>query len=248
MICCILAAGYATRLYPLTKNFPKPLLAVNGKPIIDWLVDDVDAACGVRGFIVVTNHRYIGHFEKWAREKRLSAPLKLIDDGTLSNETRLGAVRDVQLAIDILKTPDDLLVLAGDNVLDFSLSKFAKFARDKGASAIMRYREGDVNKLRKCGVMTVDSDELITRMEEKPENPFSNWCAPPFYVYHKNDLRFVKEAIENGCNTDAPGSFMAYLAGKTRVYAMEMPGKRYDIGDIKSYESVISEYKGIRGA
>ncbi len=244
MICVALCAGYATRLYPLTENFPKALLEVRGKTILDWLYDDICESGEIEKFVVVSNHRYVGHFEKWAAEKT-QAPVEVIDDGTVSNETRLGAVRDVQLAVKQLHLDDDLLVIAGDNVLDFSMAKFISYFKEKKSSAIMRYFCDDVARLKKGGVIQPAQDDLIVCMEEKPEEPFDTWCAPPFYVYAKQDLHFIDEALESGCGADAPGSFMAWLSKATKVYAMEMPGKRYDIGNMASYEAVQREYQGI---
>ena len=133
MKCLILAAGYATRLYPLTENYPKPLLKVGSKTILDWLIDDIDSSGRVDGFVVISNHRFAHVFEDWA-----PAGVTVVDDGTSSNETRLGAVCDIQFAIDRLALDEDLLVIAGDNVLDFSLCRFIDYAQSKGTSCIMR--------------------------------------------------------------------------------------------------------------
>lgn len=243
MKCLILAAGYATRLYPLTENFPKPLLKVGEKTILDWLIDDIDAAGEVDEYVVISNHKFAHHFDAWAKGK--AQKITVVDDGTSSNETRLGAVCDIQFAIEKLSLSDDMLVIAGDNVLDFSLTKFVSYAKAKGKSCIMRYYEPVEKKLTKCGVVEIDSSDRILSMEEKPANPRSNWCCPPFYYYTKEDSALVKRGIEAGCGTDAPGSFIAWLSGVTEVYAMEMPGKRYDIGNLESYEAVKREYKGI---
>lgn len=243
MKCLILAAGYATRLYPLTENFPKPLLKVGEKTILDWLIDDIDSAGLVDEYVVISNHKYAPHFDAWAAEKKQK--ITVLDDGTESNETRLGAVRDIQFAIDKLDLRDDMLVIAGDNVLDFSLVRFAEYAKEKGTSCIMRYYEADEKRLQKCGVVCIDKDDLVIEMEEKPAEPKSHWCCPPFYYYTKEDAELVKTGIESGCGVDAPGSYIAWLCTKTRVHAMEMPGKRYDIGNLESYEKVQKEYKGI---
>lgn len=243
MKCLILAAGYATRLYPLTENFPKPLLKVGEKTILDWLIDDIDGAGLVDKYVVISNHKFAGHFQEWAAAK--SQKISVVDDGTCSNETRLGAVCDVQFAIDSLKLDDDMLVIAGDNVLDFSLQKFVRYAEQKKTSCIMRYYEESEAKLHKCGVVTIDADDRITGMEEKPAEPKSHWCCPPFYFYSRRDAARVKDAIAGGCGTDAPGSFIAWLATQTDVHAMEMPGSRYDIGNLQSYEQVQKDYKGI---
>lgn len=243
MKCLILAAGYATRLYPLTENFPKPLLKVGDKTILDRLIDDIDSARIVDEFIVISNHKFARHFENWACEK--PQKITVVDDGTESNETRLGAVRDIQFAIDALSLDSDMLVIAGDNLLDFSLTRFIDYAKGKKTSCIMRYYEPDMNRLKKCGVVTTDENDLILNMEEKPLEPKSNWCCPPFYYYTKEDSKLVRRGIESGCKTDAPGSYIAWLCTKTPVHAMEMPGKRYDIGNLESYAKVKEEYKGI---
>ena len=243
MKCLILAAGYATRLYPLTENFPKPLLQVGEKTILDWLVDDIDTAGLVDEYVVISNHKYAHHFEDWAKTKAMK--VTVVDDGTSSNETRLGAVKDIQFAIDTLGLDDEILVIAGDNVLDFSLTRFLVYAKEKGTSCIMRYYEGAQQKLVKCGVVQVDEQDRILGMEEKPAQPKSNWCCPPFYYYTREDARLVAKGIEAGCGTDAPGSYIAWLCTQTPVHAMEMPGKRFDVGNLESYNKIREEYRGI---
>lgn len=243
MKCLILAAGYATRLYPLTENFPKPLLKVGDKTILDWLIDDIDGAGLVDEYVVISNHKFAHHFEEWAAGKAVK--ITVADDGTSTNETRLGAVCDIRFAIDSLALDDDMLVIAGDNVLDFSLTKFVQYAHTMQTSCIMRYFEPDEMRLHKCGVVQVDADDLIVGMEEKPAEPKSHWCCPPFYFYTKADARLVQKGIDSGCGTDAPGSYIAWLSTVTPVHAMEMPGRRYDIGNIESYHKVCSEYRGI---
>ncbi len=236
MKCLILAAGYATRLRPLTDNFPKPLLPVGGKPILDWLVEDIAATGKVDGFVVISNHKFASIFEKWSASR--PEDIRVVDDGTSTNETRLGAVRDIQFAIEALDLEDDFLVIAGDNLLDFSLSEFLEYASSKGTSCVMRYYEPLEEKLRKCGVLQVDPDGLILGMEEKPSEPKSHWACPPFYFYRREDAMRIPEAIASGCGVDAPGSLVAWLSSKVPVHAMEMPGKRFDIGNLKSYEAV----------
>ena len=243
MKCLILAAGYATRLYPLTENFPKPLLTVGDKTILDWLVDDIDTAGLVDEYVVISNHKYAPHFADWAAKK--SQKITVVDDGTSTNETRLGAVKDIQFAIEQLQLDDDMLVIAGDNVLDFSLTKFVRYAAEKQTSCIMRYYEPDGKKLLKCGVVTIDASDRVLHMTEKSPTPATHWCCPPFYYYTREDARLVQAGIDAGCGTDAPGSYIAWLCTQTAVHAMEMPGSRYDIGNLESYERVKAAYKGI---
>lgn len=244
MKCLILAAGYATRLYPLTENFPKPLLEVAGKSILDWLVDDINGSGKVDGFIVVTNHKFARNFELWA-ESRRELDIWVVDDGTLSNEMRLGAVKDIRFAVDKLGIDDNMLVIAGDNVLDFSLQRFIAYAGEKQASCIMRYYEAEESRLHRSGIVVVGADDRVLDMEEKPAEPKSHWCCPPFYYYTRDDLRKIDDGLEAGCGTDAPGSFAAWLSTVVPVFAMQMPGRRYDIGNLDSYKKVCSEYKGI---
>ncbi|MBR3250582.1 MAG: nucleotidyltransferase family protein [Erysipelotrichaceae bacterium] len=230
MKCIIVAAGYATRLYPLTENFPKPLLEVKGKPILDWLIEDIEE--DIEEFIVVTNHKFFDHFLNWVKGKRV----RIIDDGTSSNETRLGAVRDIELAA--RSVGSDCLVMAGDNLLDFSLKGFVNYALKKDTSCVMCHEENSLKALQKTAVITVDENDLITSYEEKPAEPKGDLAVPPFYFYKLEDLKRINEALAEGCGYDAPGSFAAWLSKKVRMHAYRMPGKRYDIGDLESYQRV----------
>jgi glucose-1-phosphate thymidylyltransferase len=243
MKCLILAAGYATRLYPLTENFPKPLLEVGDKTIIDRLVDDLEGYGGIDEFVVVTNNKFVGCFEKWKMDKCRKSQCKItvINDGTNTNESRLGAVKDIWLAIETLGITDDLLVMAGDNVLDFGLNGFVGFAVESGTSCVMCHEENVLAKLQKTAVITIDDNGLITSYEEKPTVPKGNLAVPPFYYYKAGDVKRIPEALEDGCGYDAPGSFAAWLSRHTLMHAYKMTGKRYDIGDIQSYEYVKSK-------
>ena len=243
MKCLILAAGYATRLYPLTENFPKPLLEVGGKTILDWLLDDMDTAGLIDEYVVISNHKYAHHFENWAATKPMK--ITVVDDGTTSNETRLGAVRDIQFAMEQLDLDDDLLVMAGDNLLNFSMVSFIRYALQKNAPCTMRYFEPSLQKLQKSGVVAVDETDTITIMTEKAAQPPSNWVSVAFYYYPKAVAKLIGQALQEGCGKDAPGSFMAWVSRRIPSYAMQMPGKRYDVGDITSYTQVQKEYRGI---
>lgn len=243
MKCLILAAGYATRLYPLTENFPKPLLKIGEKTILDWLLEDIHTSGAVDEYIVISNHKFAHHFTDWAKGHTL--PITVADDGTSTNETRLGAVCDIQFAVEQQKLDDDLLIIAGDNVLDFSLVRFINYAAEKNASCVMRYYEADEQRLKKSGVAELGEGERLLSLEEKPAQPKSHWCTPPFYYYKKEDVKRIPEAIADGCGTDAPGSLVAWMCRHSVMYSMEMPGSRYDIGNLASYEAVKKAYKGI---
>lgn len=243
MKCIILAAGYATRMYPLTLNFPKPLLEVGGKPILDWLCSDI-LSCGVDQIYVVTNHKFYPQFATWAQDK---SEITVLDDGTSTNETRLGALHDISYVLDSLSGAfeQDYLILAGDNVLDFSFKDFLSYAQTKNASCVMRHYQGDLERLRRTGVCEIDSDDRILSMEEKPKEPKSNWAVPPFYFYKGEDLKLLYKAFDDGISADAPGSFVSYLAALRPVYAFPMTGHRYDVGTIEGYEKLKVTYKGL---
>ena len=241
MTSIILAAGYATRMYPLTLNYPKPLLEVGGKKIIDWLIEDLEKS-GVERTVVVSNHKFISQFQAWADGRE---NIIVLDDGSEDNDHRLGAVKDIEFAIEKANIDDDIVVLAGDNVLNFSLSSFIEYGRKRKTSCIMRHEEKDENKLRKTGVIEINEDELVLNMEEKPKEPKSNWAVPPFYYYTKEDKDLIKEGIASGCGTDAPGSFVSWLVKTRPVHAYRMIGERFDVGSIEGYEKIKKEYKGI---
>jgi glucose-1-phosphate thymidylyltransferase len=165
-------------------------------------------------------------------------PVTILDDGSTKNENRLGAVRDISFAIDHLNLDDDLLVLAGDNLLDFSLSTFLDYFYKKQTTCVMRHYEPDKEKLHKTGVVLADDSDNLLEMEEKPVEPKSHWAVPPFYIYKKADIPMIEKGIQSGISIDAPGSLIAWLYTQCTVHAMEMPGNRYDIGDMQSYQSV----------
>ena len=161
----------------------------------------------------------------------------MIADGTSTNETRLGAVKDIQFTVEQARIDDDILVMAGDNLLEFELADFVKFSAGLDKSCVMRYYEADPVRLRKSGVASIDEAGRIVSMVEKPAEPQSNWCIPPFYFYKREDIARLPEAITDGCGTDAPGSLVAWLSAHSEVYTWEMPAARIDIGSLASYEA-----------
>lgn len=240
----VLAAGYATRLYPITENFPKPLLEIGGSTILDRMLADVDAIEAVDGHIIVSNHKFISIFREWLEGARLRyrKPITLIDDGSTDNEHRIGAVKDLILALDTCGVEDDILVAAADNVLDFSFGGFVDYFQQKQTSLIMCHYEPSVAALQKTGVVTLDADNRVLQMEEKPREPKSHWAVPPFYLYRREELGLIRSAIDNGCKYDAPGNLAHFLTTRTTLHAYEMPGHRYDIGDVASYERIKAQF------
>ena len=238
----ILAAGYATRLYPLTENFPKPLLKIGGSTILGRLIKDIDAMEGIDAHIIVTNHKFAEHFKKWAEQTVTNHPIHIVDDGSTTNDNRLGAVKDLLLALDRQHIDDDILVAAADNILDFSLQGFVDFFRQKSASCILCHNESSIKALQRTGVIAVDENWKVLEMQEKPEHPVSHWAVPPFYIYSHKDLPLIKTAMQHGCGFDAPGNLAHFLVDKTDVYAWQMPGHRFDIGSLDSYEEAKKKF------
>lgn len=239
----VIAAGYATRLYPLTENFPKPLLKVGSKSILERMLDDIDNIDDIDEHIIVTNHKFAHCFEEWKKEMNYKKPIRIVDDGTESNETRLGAVRDLLLAIETFHVDDDMMVLAADNILDFSFQGFVDFFKEKGSSVIMCHHEPELKKLQRTGVIAVDDSWRVLEMQEKPLEPVSHWAVPPFYIYKRSDLPLIKDCMNHGCGFDAPGNLAHYLVDKTTVHAWQMPGSRFDIGSMDSYEEAQRKFR-----
>ncbi len=225
-------------MYPLTENMPKPLLDVGGKTILNRLLEDIDGIAGIDSLIVVSNHKFIGQFTAWKAAQTFRNPITILDDGSIDNDHRLGAVADIRFAAESLSLDDDLLVAAGDNILDFSLQGFVDFAREKQTSCVMCHEENDLKKQQRTGIITCDPDWLITSYEEKPLHPKGNLAVPPFYVYRSADVKRIPEALADGCSADAPGSLAAWLSRRTPLHAYPMPAARHDIGDLATYEAI----------
>ena len=238
----VIAAGYATRLGELTRNFPKPLLQIGSSTILGRLLDDIDQIDAIDEHVIVTNHKFAPIFKQWAATRHYTKPLTIVDDGTETNETRLGAVCDLLLAMERLQLDDDLLVVAADNLLFFSFSEFVDFARAKNTSCIMCHEQPSVERLQRTGVVELDADMRVLGMEEKPQHPKSHWAVPPFYIYLKKDLDLVRHAVENGCGKDAPGNLAHYMVGHTVMHAWPMSAGRFDIGSLDTYHQAIELY------
>lgn len=238
----VIAAGYATRLGELTRNFPKPLLKIGSSTILGRMLDDIDTIPDISEHIIITNHKFAGIFEEWAGNLHYTKPITIIDDGTETNDTRLGAVCDLLYAMEKLQIDDDMLVVAADNLLFFSFNEFVDFAKEKNTSCIMCHEQPDIEKLRRTGVILVDNDMKVLEMEEKPEFPKSRWAVPPFYIYLKKDLDLVRHSVENGCGKDAPGNLAHYMVQKTIMHAWPMSGGRFDIGSIDTYQEACRRF------
>ena len=238
----VIAAGYATRLGKLTKNFPKPLLKIGENTILGRMLDDIDRIPEIDEHIIITNHRFAQIFTDWAAEQHYAKPITIVDDGTETNETRLGAVCDLLFAMDKLHIGDDLLVVAADNLLFFSFQEFVDFAKEKQTSCIMCHEQPSIEKLQRTGVVELDADHRVLGMEEKPQEPKSHWAVPPFYIYLKKDLDLVRHSVENGCGKDAPGNLAHYMVEHTTMHAWPMSAGRFDIGSLDTYYEAVEKY------
>ena len=239
----VIAAGYATRLGELTKNFPKPLLKIGQSTILGRMLDDIDRINEIDEHVIVTNHKFAHIFEQWAKEQSYTKPITIIDDGTETNETRLGAVCDLLLAMEKCQINDDMLVVAADNILYFSFQEFVDFAHEKQTSCIMCHEQPSIEKLQRTGVIVVDDQMRVLNMEEKPQEPKSHWAVPPFYIYTKSDLDLVRHSVENGCGKDAPGNLAHYMADHTTLHAWPMSAGRFDIGSLDTYKEAQELFK-----
>ncbi|MEM5568744.1 nucleotidyltransferase family protein [Aerococcus viridans] len=240
----LLGAGYATRLYPLTKDKAKPLLEVAGKTITDHIVEKIVQVPEVDEIIIVTNNKFAYQFEEWVNQANYDMKFTVVNDGTLSNDTRLGAIGDIQFVIEQENITDDLMILAGDNLFEFSLADFAKFAKEKESDALAMYEEDNLTQLQRSGVAEIDLEsKLIKSFEEKPKVPKSNLSVPVFYVLKASSIPLIQAYLNEGYNPDAPGNFIPYLISNKDTYAYVFEGKRYDIGTLESYESVQKIFK-----
>lgn len=238
----VIAAGYATRLGKLTKNFPKSLLKIGENTILGRMLDDIDTIRDIDEHIIITNHKFVRFFERWTAQQKYSKPITIIDDGTESNEKRLGAVCDLLYAMDELHIDDDMLVVAADNLLSFSFREFVDFAKSKHTSCIMCHEQPSQKKLQRTGVVVLDNNDKVLNMEEKPEYPKSHWAVPPFYIYLKQDLPLIRCSIEHGCGKDAPGNLAHYMVDKTTIHAWKMTAGRFDIGSLDTYKEACLKF------
>lgn len=242
----VIAAGYATRLGALTANYPKPLLKIGEKSILERMLDDIDQIPDITEHVIISNHKFAHHFEEWKAQMHYTKPITIIDDMTETNDTRLGAVCDLLYAMDKLSIDDDMLVVAADNLLFFTFADFVKFAREKDSSCIICHEQKELSKLQRTGVVVLDDNNKVLNMEEKPQEPKSTWAVPPFYIYLKKDLDLVRHSVENGCGKDAPGNLAHYLCDHTTMHAWPMAGTgenlRFDIGSLDTYKEACEKY------
>lgn len=238
MKCILLAAGYATRLYPLTKDKPKSLLEVGGITILEHILKKIEKVESIDYIYIVSNDRFYSQFIQWIDGYSSPKKIKVLNDFTTSNENRLGAIADIKFTIDKENIEDDILVMAGDNLFDFELKDFEEYYRKINHDCITVHELNNTDDLRRTGVAEVDQYSKVISFEEKPKEPKSKLAVPPFYIYKKSTLSLFDKYISEGNNADAPGSFVPWLIKHKDVYAYKFEGMRYDIGTLESYEAV----------
>lgn len=235
MKCLILAAGYGTRLHPLTENQAKPLIEVAGKPMIEHILSRVEELDVVDEVYVVHNEKFSSNFKEWAEGCSLTKKIRLFNDGSTDDSDKLGAIGDMRFAVEESGADDDMLVIAGDNLFGWDLAPFVDFFHLKGTCAAL-YRVADRELIKKYSVVELDKDDRIISFEEKPEEPATDLAAICLYLFAREKLPKLAQYIDGGGNPDAPGYFIKYLAETDRVYGIPMEGGWLDIGDFKSLE------------
>jgi glucose-1-phosphate thymidylyltransferase len=240
----ILAAGYATRLRPLTLNTPKPLLPIGNKPIIDYIIGDLNRLPGLTGITVVTNAKFYSHFQKWARESGSKIPINVLNDGTDSDETKLGAIGDIQFAIETESIDDDLLIIAGDNFNTFDLRKYFDFHKKLGKDCVCALRFNDREKLKALAAAVLDENGKVISLVEKPQEPPSDIAVYATYFYLRETVPMFNEYLRAGGNPDAPGHFPAWLHTRKDLYCYVIQdGEIIDIGTPQVYEEINGRFR-----
>ncbi len=234
----ILVAGYATRLYPLTLTTPKPLLPINNKPIIDYIVDELNTIDAIDQIYVVSNHKFAKNFDQWAADKANQKPICVLDDGTETEETRRGAIGDIFFTLEEGNIDDDVIIIAGDNFFTYTLLDYYNYYKNSGCDCVCAKQFTDSEMIKQLAVALLDENNKIINLEEKPSEPKSDIAVFATYIYKKETLPLFKQYLDEGNKPDAPGYFVQWLYTKKDVKAYVMNGECYDIGTPQSYADI----------
>ncbi|MBI4017081.1 MAG: nucleotidyltransferase family protein [Candidatus Aenigmarchaeota archaeon] len=232
------AAGYATRLYPLTENMPKALLPVGGRPMLSRIVDKINEITEVDEIVIVSNDRFASHFTKWAQTAMTDKNIHVINDGTKSDNDRLGTIGDIALAVQAKNINENLLIVGGDNLFEFSITDFVDFARKNNSSALAVFDIKNLPLASQFGVVTLDTSQKIVNFIEKPTQPRSSLVATLCYFLKKEDVALIGQYLKEGNKPDRAGDFIAWLHKKSPVYGFSFSGNWFDIGTPEQYENV----------
>jgi glucose-1-phosphate thymidylyltransferase len=239
MIAVLLCAGYATRLYPLTRDFPKPLLPVADKPVIDYLVEQIDGLPEIESLHIVTNQKFHAPFESWAarisRTETVSLPIVVHNDGTTCNADRLGAVADLHFVLSRVPTSTPMLVAAADNIFRFAIAEIWQRFVAGARHMVIALPQTDPRQLRRTGVLELGDQDRVRRLHEKPHVPPSTWSCPPLYFLQPSARTHLATLVAAANRPDAPGHFIDFLCRREHVTAHKVAGSRLDIGDIAAY-------------
>jgi len=239
----ILAAGYATRLYPLTKNTPKPLLEVAGKPIVEHIIEKIEEIEDIDEIFIVTNEKFHVTFEEWNENFHSAKKIKIINDGTTSNEDRLGSLGDVNFVIEKEKIKDAVMIVAGDNLFEFSLKEFAEEHKKHKKSAVALYDVQDKELAKHYGIVGVNHENKMIEFVEKPSQPSSTLASTGVYIYTPHVVPMLQEFVSMYDNSDKAGNFLEWLHKKEHVYCFITDKTWFDIGTLDQLEKAKQEYK-----
>lgn len=239
----ILVAGYATRLYPLTLNIPKALLKINEKPIIDYIVDELNTINSISDIYVVSNHKFADNFSEWAKNHYSQKPITVLDDNTTTEENRKGAIGDILFTIREKNIKEEIMVIAGDNYFTYKLKNYYDFYKEIDKDCVCVKEFNNLELLKQMGVAELNENGQIIGLEEKPANPKSNTAVYATYIYKEETIPLFEKYIEEGNKPDAPGYFVEWLYKRKEVYAYKFDGECYDIGTPESYKEVCEKVK-----
>jgi glucose-1-phosphate thymidylyltransferase len=245
----ILAAGYATRLYPLTLNQPKPLLPVAGKPMMEWVIDNVSTIDAIDHAYIVTNAKFVSHFESWAANysrPNLKFGFTIVNDGSTDDSNKLGAIGDMHLVMTKHAIDEDIIVVGGDNLFSDDLRDFGEYCLSKNAPVTGVYDVGDLEAIKKYNSIDVEEDGQITFFEEKPAEPRSTLTGIALYFYPRSALSLINQYVEEGNNPDQPGRLVQWLYPRVPFYTWRVPGLWFDVGSIETLEEANRVFSEIR--